>query len=425
MEVIIVGGGVFGLSTALHLIKDGMKPADIRVIDVYEPPSPWSAACDFNKIIRCEYGKELYTKLAIEALNQWRTDPLFKKSYVECGRVIITPMSHQGRIQYDREGIANLQKYGEGSKYHHWKGGKELAALFEPFANNSIPQETEVTWNPESGIGKSSQTLVDVYEYLKEQGVVFTFGEKAGRIVKVVNGCVVNANRESFKAKKILLSMGANTGEIVNLENQQSATGLFVTHIQLTDEEYEKYKDIPVIFDGDMGYFFQPDKESKKMKICLNGGGIKRTVASKFDGSDVSLPRFKGDNPGDTLPRERVVEIGEILQRYTPELAHHKIEDHKICWIGDTLGGHFVIDRVPGHDNVYVATGDSGHGFKFFPNIGKYICARMNGAVGDTEKAEMWRWKDRRSAPMVDPAQNKWRVTKGTRDITEIDFYTV
>lgn len=423
MEYIIVGCGVFGLSTALSLIKEGVKPNTIAMFDVYEPPSPWSAACDFNKIIRCEYNKELYTKLSIEALKEWREDPLFNRSYVECGRVLVTPMSHQGRIEYEREGIENLKKYGYGLKYKYWRGGEELGKLFESFSNNSIPMDKEVKWNPESGIGKSGETLVDVYEYLKYHGVIFQFGEENGRIIKVDEETVINGNGESFEANNILLSLGANTGKVVNLENQQSATGLFVTHIQLTDDEYEKYKDIPVIFDGDMGYFFQPDKETKRMKICLNGGGIKRTIESKFDNSKNSLPRFKSEYPGDTIPKERVIEVYEILNQYVPELANHEIVDHKICWIGDTIGGNFLIDKVPNFERVFVATGDSGHGFKFFPNIGKYIYQMMNEGLDDNEMIDSWSWKDRRTEPMVDPAQNKWRITKGTRDISEIDFY--
>ena len=34
---------------------------------------------------------------------------------------------------------------------------------------------------------------------------------------------------------------------------------------------------------------------------------------------------------------------------------------------------HPVIDRVPGYDNVYVAAGFSGHGFKLSPAIGRAL----------------------------------------------------
>jgi glycine/D-amino acid oxidase-like deaminating enzyme len=62
--VIIVGGGAWGLSTALHMTESGYTN-----ITVYERatqiPSPYSAAWDINKIVRAEYEDPFYTKLAL------------------------------------------------------------------------------------------------------------------------------------------------------------------------------------------------------------------------------------------------------------------------------------------------------------------------------------------------------------------------
>ena len=62
--VIIVGGGAWGLSTALHMTESGYTN-----IAVYERatqiPSPYSAAWDINKIVRAEYEDPFYTKLAL------------------------------------------------------------------------------------------------------------------------------------------------------------------------------------------------------------------------------------------------------------------------------------------------------------------------------------------------------------------------
>lgn len=52
--VAIVGGGAWGLSTALHLRWAGYE--DITVFERSESiPSPYSAANDLNKIVRAEY----------------------------------------------------------------------------------------------------------------------------------------------------------------------------------------------------------------------------------------------------------------------------------------------------------------------------------------------------------------------------------
>ena len=43
---------------------------------------------------------------------------------------------------------------------------------------------------------------------------------------------------------------------------------------------------------------------------------------------------------------------------------------------------HPVLDRVPGYDNVYVAAGFSGHGFKLSPAIGRALAELIaNGEI--------------------------------------------
>ena len=62
--VLILGGGAWGLSTALHMLDSGY--ADITVIERAERiPSRYSAAWDLNKIVRAEYEDAFYTELAL------------------------------------------------------------------------------------------------------------------------------------------------------------------------------------------------------------------------------------------------------------------------------------------------------------------------------------------------------------------------
>lgn len=46
----------------------------------------------------------------------------------------------------------------------------------------------------------------------------------------------------------------------------------------------------------------------------------------------------------------------------------------------------------PQHKNLFIATGGSGHGFKFFPVIGDKIVDALQGQL-DPELAELWRWR--------------------------------
>lgn len=62
--IAIIGGGAFGLSTALELSRNGYTNITVFEKDE-EIPSRWSAANDLNKIARAEYEDDWYTNLAI------------------------------------------------------------------------------------------------------------------------------------------------------------------------------------------------------------------------------------------------------------------------------------------------------------------------------------------------------------------------
>lgn len=48
-SILIIGGGTFGCSTALHLARRGYE--NLTVLDAHAVPSPISAGNDINKII--------------------------------------------------------------------------------------------------------------------------------------------------------------------------------------------------------------------------------------------------------------------------------------------------------------------------------------------------------------------------------------
>lgn len=67
-HIVIVGGGAFGLSTALELTRNGYTNISIFEKDK-QIPSQYSAANDLNKIVRAEYEDDFYTDLAVVSLD--------------------------------------------------------------------------------------------------------------------------------------------------------------------------------------------------------------------------------------------------------------------------------------------------------------------------------------------------------------------
>src|ERR1700693_2340688 len=68
-DLIVVGGGVFGLSTALEA---GRRRRQTLVVDRGVVPNPISASYGPSRKIRSTYLDPHYTRLALEAMAGWR-----------------------------------------------------------------------------------------------------------------------------------------------------------------------------------------------------------------------------------------------------------------------------------------------------------------------------------------------------------------
>lgn len=63
----------------------------------------------------------------------------------------------------------------------------------------------------------------------------------------------------------------------------------------------------------------------------------------------------------------------------------------------DRPSGDFLITYHPDHANLFLATGGSGHGYKFLPILGDKIVDALEGTL-DAELARLWKWPDVRPA---------------------------
>ncbi len=84
-----------------------------------------------------------------------------------------------------------------------------------------------------------------------------------------------------------------------------------------------------------------------------------------------------GDTVDPDVDRAGTPEFAEetlaFLRERIPEMAEGKVVGGRSRLYTATPDDHFMIDRVPGRERVFVAGGGSGHGFKFGGSIGPVI----------------------------------------------------
>lgn len=69
---------------------------------------------------------------------------------------------------------------------------------------------------------------------------------------------------------------------------------------------------------------------------------------------------------------EELEALTALASRHLPGLRG-RVESSSVCLYTNSPDGHFLIDRHPLDDRVVVATGFSGHGFKFVPVVGEAL----------------------------------------------------
>ena len=118
---------------------------------------------------------------------------------------------------------------------------------------------------------------------------------------------------------------------------------------------------LPCWVDYDAAFYGLPAIEGRGMKLAPDRYG----------------PIFDPSHGERIVDPESVRLARRYLARRFPALANSPIIETRVCQYETTPDTHFILDRHPDYDNVWIAGGGSGHAFKHGPVIGDYLVARM------------------------------------------------
>ncbi|KAL4879119.1 FAD dependent oxidoreductase [Aspergillus karnatakaensis] len=406
-SILILGAGCFGLSTAYHLACQGYTRITVLEKDS-NVPSRFSAANDLNKVIRAEYADPFYTDLALEAIRKWQTDPLYSPHYHQTGFLNVTSKAAtDGTKQVIEKYYASIQNHsGFDGQVQRVRGASGIKKLVPAFGG---PVDGwSGYYNKLAGYSHSANTLKFVYEACLKKGINFHLGESEGEVESLLytsaragTVCIGAKTRGGnlHLADKTILALGADVPNLIpDIGKQVVGRCWGVAHIQLTADEAKELEGIPVTNVRDLAFFFEPDRETKKLKFCHMGGAFTNYAWSK-DG--LSLP-YSSIEESQFIPANDERCIRQLLRELWPHLADRPLIDKHLCWVADTDDSDYIIDFVPGTGtSLVVLSGDSGHGFKMMPIFGKFVQTLLEEGKQAQSK---WQWKT--SKPQ---AASAWR----------------
>ncbi|GAA5917725.1 hypothetical protein JCM6882_009362 [Rhodosporidiobolus microsporus] len=406
--VLIVGAGEFGSTTALALAEGPYKGHGdlITVIDRgVEPPAVDAASSDYNKV-RADYSDPVYQKLALEAIEQWRT-PRWSHLYHECGTVVCCG-TEDSQVNYVHTSH-RLNQQSHPKDVTHLAKGKDIKALYKPGVRTGDFEGMEGYGNHAGGWAATRDACLHTLNLARALGVRIQTAEADSIITApapststsshpIARGVRTVDGRE-FTADVTVLACGSWMPRLLpELATSCLSTGQAVITILLNKEERERYKDMPISFFMDSGFYCFPPNKDGILKMAIHNRGLLAPM-----GNLPSHPRTKlskgYENQG--VPAASMAELKRGMKRVHPELGEWietKLGEERLCWYSDRESGDFLVDYHPSYaqDSLFVAGGGSGHGAKFHPLVGGWAVSRMQGTL-DPELCRLWAFYEDKS----------------------------
>ncbi len=372
-KVIVVGAGINGVTAAIELKKRGHK---VILVDPGPLPHPLAASTDISKAVRAAYGPdEEYTALAERAISLWHAwnKEFDVELYHEVG-VMWVRQGEMKRGDFEYESFKILEQRG------HRIERMNSARLWNRFP----------AWNPElyrdgvleleAGYAESSLVVATLIERAKSLGIELHQGARFSELDEgddCVKGIVL-ARGQRISADIVVVAVGAWTSYVLPFTQKFfRATGQPVFHLKPRQPELFAPERFPV-FGADIsttGYYGFPLSREGVVKIANHGPGREMSPESSKRA---------------VTPQEEQ-NLREFLSSTFPALADAAIVYTRICLYCDTNDGHFWIAADPERRGLIVATGDSGHGFKFAPVLGEIIADAVEGKSNPLLQKFRWR----------------------------------
>jgi len=362
-DFVVVGAGVFGVWTAHFLRQSG---ASVALLDAYGPANSRASSGGETRVIRMGYGPdELYTRWAMRSL------PLWKEFAARTGREIFR---QTGVLWLSNDADTYLRSLCGVLK----EAGVEREELTAKEIAQRWPQLRfhDISWGvlePNSGLLLARDAVQMLVKELMADGVdciPFAANTPAGdgrlAAVKDLGGNSISAGAfifccgpwlpkifpellgdRIFPTRQEVFFLGVPAGS-ANFRPPRMPVWLHRTHSGLP--------------------YALPDIEGRGFKIAFDRHG----------------DRFDPETDMRVVGESSLAQLRDYLRQHIPQLEHAPVLETRVCQYENTWNGDFLIDRHPQFENVWIAGGGSGHGFKHGPALGEYLSGRiLHGAPAE------------------------------------------
>lgn len=340
VDVVVVGAGAMGASTAWHLARRG---ADVVLLEQFEPGHTRGSSHGGVRIFRYTYADPYYTALTQHALAWWRT----LEADASIRLLDLHGVYDHGPVHHLEPLAASLRRHGVA---HEWLDPAE--------ARERVPGlrfDTAVLFHAGGGRTFAELAVRTLVEQAARHGAEVRY-ECPATIRVVGDGVEVDAGGETIAAHRVVVTAGAWVATLLQGVLPSAVT---LPHLTITEEQLAHYRPIDP---GAAWPAFMHHTDLFRYGLHTPGEGLK--VGGHHEGVVTSINdrRYELDAAG-------IDEICRYVSDWVPGVEPEP-RFGATCLYTTTSNEDFVLDRV---GPVVIGSPCSGHGFKFTPLIGDLL----------------------------------------------------
>ena len=350
-DVIVAGVGGMGSAACHHLARRGQRVLGLERFDLGHA---MGSSHGMSRIIRLAYFEGTqYVPLVRRAHELWR----------ETGREAGMDLLHvTGSLDLAAEGAGPVESSRQScldhGLAHETLSHAEIARRFPAF---HIPKGHVGLWQPDGGFVASERAIHAHVGLAQARGAEIRCNEPVLEWSATAHGGVeVVTARGRYTAGRLLLTSGAWMDEL---------NPALAPHIRMVKQA--------------IGWFGVKRPDLFRMGafpvfiLTVEEGNFYGFPLWEHPGFKVGGPHYAREpvdpRQPDRTPSERqVAALRGFLSKYLPDAAGEPL-GVKGCIYTVTPDEHFVIDRMPGAEQVIFASCCSGHGYKFASAIGEAL----------------------------------------------------
>jgi monomeric sarcosine oxidase len=352
-QVAVVGAGAFGGWTALHLLRRGAR---VTLLDAWGPGNSRASSGGETRVIRGTYGADQpYTKMMVRAKQLWREYELRWKQQLFHPIGVLWLAGSQDD-PYERGSLPCLRE--AGVSYEELS----LDAMAQRWPQINMQDVAWGIYEPDGGYLKARAAcqavlngfLTEGGEYKQAAALPESLDSARWNSVKLSDGSELRADVYVFACGPWLGKLFPETvGPHFSVTRQE----IFFFGTPGGDTRFSE-KNFPVWADHRPRFMYGiPGNAGRGFKVADD------TRGTKFDPSS-------GD-------RRVSIESLELVRDYVgfrfPALKNAPLLESRVCQYENSADEHFIIDQHPLREDVWIAGGGSGHGFKHGPAVGEML----------------------------------------------------